>query len=284
MASMSIRRRAVRAVWSGETMRAVAVEVGVSYSAVRQWMRRVRVGGLNALRSRPRGRKTGQGRILEAAKEDRLRWSVLQEKPRDLGLDAWVWDARTVRELFKAGEIGQRPPLRTVQEYLRRWGISVLRPREVLGLAGECGVWDWLRREFGWDLAKLPRSKRAVWWMWEFHVKIVRPGAATRLNMGGRQRGAKGATERGGTVSVLAAVNHTGRLVFLRRGDGSGEGLVEFIECLGRATTPRQFLLVVGAVRLRRRSVALNWIRGFATVRGVIDLESRELLSGGLGP
>ena len=48
--------------------------------------------------------------------------------PEDLGIPSPLWSRRAVRDLIRK-ELGISMPVRTVGEYLRRWGDTAKRPR-----------------------------------------------------------------------------------------------------------------------------------------------------------
>jgi transposase len=59
-----LRKRAVAAVNSGRSQKEIADTRGVSQQSVSHWMKAYHQGGLQALASAPRGRKTGEKRAL----------------------------------------------------------------------------------------------------------------------------------------------------------------------------------------------------------------------------
>ena len=67
------------------------------------------------------------GRCLSAEQERRIRRLIIDRSPDQSRLAYALWTREAVQELI-AGQLGQRLPIRTVGEYLRRWGLTPQKP------------------------------------------------------------------------------------------------------------------------------------------------------------
>src|SRR5262249_57567297 len=67
--------------------------------------------------------------------------------PEDLGIAAPLWTRRAVRDLIRR-ECGRTMPVRTVGEYLRRWGYTIKRPRRQARDQDPAEVRAWLRQTY----------------------------------------------------------------------------------------------------------------------------------------
>lgn len=117
-----LRLRVIEALRAGVSPAEVIRAFGVGRTAVYHWRRKAALGGLRALRSRPRGRPTGPRlRGPAAAVAARL---IREHLPDELGLPFGLWSCEAVRQLL-AARFALRPSARTVAGYLRTWGFRL---------------------------------------------------------------------------------------------------------------------------------------------------------------
>ena len=74
------------------------------------------------------GRPVGSGRTLADEPARRIQDQIDHHSPEELGIPSPLWSRRAVRDLIRQ-ESGLTLPVRTVGEYLRRWGYTAKRPR-----------------------------------------------------------------------------------------------------------------------------------------------------------
>ena len=109
--------------------------MGVHLSTVMSWSRRFDIGSeqVGEMTSARRGRRFSEGRTLELTDEVGLRQWVLGGPPSALGLAYALWSRRAVQQAIKA-KFAIDMPMRTVGEYLSRWGFTPQRPaKQALG-------------------------------------------------------------------------------------------------------------------------------------------------------
>ena len=99
----------------------------MSERTVRQWVSYRRDHGLKALVRDERGRVTGQGRTLNAAQEKGIRRRILDPTPDPLKRPFALWTRKAVGQRIWRRQ-GLRLPVRTLREYLQRWGFTVQKP------------------------------------------------------------------------------------------------------------------------------------------------------------
>ena len=84
--------------------------------------------GLEALPGDRTGRPVGSGRTLNDGQAARLRTILNEKSPEEVGIASPLWTRRAVAELIRK-EYGIDMPVRTVGEYLERWGYTAKVPR-----------------------------------------------------------------------------------------------------------------------------------------------------------
>ena len=105
----------------------IARVVGVNINTVIGWSKRYSMAGESGLKSKTRGRRYLSGRTLSLAQEWQLRSIIVGENPKQLSLPFALWNRRAVMQLIKV-LFDIEMPIRTVGEYLLRWGYTPQRP------------------------------------------------------------------------------------------------------------------------------------------------------------
>jgi transposase len=124
----ALRLRALRGCEIGFTEVEVADLLGVCRETVSRWWSAYTQGGLDALPHERTGRPLGTGRTLSDQQGQQIQQQLNAHSPEDLGIPAPLWTRRAVQQLI-GQELGIAMPVRTVGEYLKRWGYTVKRPR-----------------------------------------------------------------------------------------------------------------------------------------------------------
>ncbi len=123
-----IRRQAFVLRKQGYTWTHIAEVCGVHVGTVLKWARRAQADDLDAvIKGGQRGRRHGSGRTLTLVQEEQLRLKIIGSNPAQLQLEFALWNRRAVMLAIKQ-LFGIDMPIRTVGEYLRRWGFTPQRP------------------------------------------------------------------------------------------------------------------------------------------------------------
>src|SRR6202790_5459429 len=123
----ALRLRALRGCELGFTQADVADLLGVSRETVSRWWTAYAIGGLDAIPSDRTGRPMGSGRTLSEDQARHIQQQIDDHSPGDLGIPAALWTRKAVRDLIRK-QYGIDMPVRTVGEYLKRWGYTAKKP------------------------------------------------------------------------------------------------------------------------------------------------------------
>jgi transposase len=123
----ALRLRALHGCELGHSEAEMAELLGVAPETVSRWWCAYADAGLDALPGERTGRPPGSGRTLTDAQGARLQQLIDNHSPEALGIPAPLWSRAAVRDLIRS-ECGVEMPVRTVGEYLRRWGYTAKRP------------------------------------------------------------------------------------------------------------------------------------------------------------
>src|SRR5512142_1635918 len=123
----ALRLRAVHARERGYAVVDIAAILGVRAATVSRWCSRSDHGGREALPGDRTGRPIGSGRLLDREQEQGIPQAIETKTPPELEIPSALWTRRAVRD-FIHQQSGIRLPIRTVGEYLRRWGYTPQEP------------------------------------------------------------------------------------------------------------------------------------------------------------
>lgn len=143
----ALRLRAVHARQLGYAVVEIAAILGVREETVSRWCSRYDRGGQEALPGQRTGRPLGSGRRLDDQQEQSLQQTIETKSPQELEIPSALWTRQAVRELIQR-QAGIRMPIRTVGEYLRRWGYTPQRPVRKAYKQDPQAVAEWLEMTY----------------------------------------------------------------------------------------------------------------------------------------
>ena len=121
--------------------------LGVSRETVCRWWTAYAAGGLDAIPGDRTGRPVGSGRTLSDDQARHIQRLIDDHNPEDLGIPAALWTRKAVRDLIRK-ECGIDMPVRTVGEYLQRWGYTAKVPRRHARDQDPEEVREWLEETY----------------------------------------------------------------------------------------------------------------------------------------
>jgi transposase len=139
----ALRLRAVHARELGYAVADVAAILGVREETVSRWCSRYERGGQGALPGDRTGRPVGSGRWINAEQEQVIRQAIETKTPEQLQIASALWTRPAVRDLIHQ-QLGLPLPIRTVGEYLRRWGYTPQKPLRKAYKQDPEAVAEWL--------------------------------------------------------------------------------------------------------------------------------------------
>ena len=143
----ALRLRAVHARELGYAVVDIAAILGVREETVSRWCSRYERGGEEALPGDRTGRPIGSGRLLDREQEQRIQEAIETKTPQELEIPSALWTRQAVQELIKR-QIGIRLPIRTVGEYLKRWGFTPQKPVRKAYRQDPEAVAEWLEKTY----------------------------------------------------------------------------------------------------------------------------------------
>jgi transposase len=143
----ALRWRAVHARELGFPVVDIAAILGVREETVSRWWSQYEHGGGEALPGDRTGRPVGSGRFLTAEQEQAIQQQMDSKSPQELGIAAALWTRKAVQDFIQQ-HTGRRLAIRTVGEYLGRWGYTPQRPVRKAYKQDPEKVTEWLEKTY----------------------------------------------------------------------------------------------------------------------------------------
>jgi transposase len=257
-----LRGQAHRLRQQGRTWAEIASIVGVHLSTVMSWSRRFDLGSAEAgeMASAQRGRRFGEGRRLELTDEVGLRQWMLGRPPSALGLPYALWSRQAVQQAVKV-KFGIELPIRTVGEYLRRWGFTPQRPAKRALEQRPAQLEQWLEVDYPALVKRAKAEQGQLHWADETAVRQdtawVRgyaPAGCTPVLEHAVKRPRPG-------ISLISAVSNQGQLRFaLYDAAVNAERFIDFMTALVHDTAPAKVFLIVDRLPAHRAAKVHDWL------------------------
>lgn len=105
----------------------------------------------------------GDGRRLSAADERRIRQKIVDKSPDQVKLAYALWTRKAVQELIRA-ETGVEMPIRTVGDYLKRWGMTPQKPQKRAYEQRAPAVKAWLEEQYPALQSQAKQEDAEIYW------------------------------------------------------------------------------------------------------------------------
>lgn len=158
-----LRRQAIRLRQQGKTFMSIAEYLGVHRNTVQGWWKQYQHQGEAALHQQPRGRQLGEGRTLSEDEEITVQRLMREHFPSELEIDSALWTRQAVQVLITQ-QCGIQMPIRTVGEYLKRWGFTPQKPLKRAYEQDPQAVKFWLETEYPQIEQRALQEKAEIAW------------------------------------------------------------------------------------------------------------------------
>src|SRR3954449_12897747 len=238
----ALRLRAVHARELGYAVVDIAAILGVRQETVSRWCSRYDRGGREALRGARTGRPIGSGRLLTGEQEQRLQEAIETQWPEKLKIPSALWTRQAVQELIKQ-QVGIRLPIRTVGEYLRRWGFTPQKPVRKAYKQDPEAVAEWLEKKYPEIERRAAREGGEIHWGDETGVRstcqhsrgYAHPGETPELSVPASRF----------SVNMIATITNQGKVRWMiYAGKMNAALFIVFLARLIAGATKKVFLIV----------------------------------------
>ena len=254
-AQEALRVRAVKAVLDGKTHEKVARLFSVSRTTVTKWVNLYRMGGMEALKVKARGRPKG-GKLLgwQAATIVNI---IRDRCPDQLKLPWALWTREAVALLIKQ-KYGISLSVWTVGRYLRRWGLSPKKPIRRAYERDPIAVERWLHSEYPAIRLGARKENAQIHWCDEMGVRSDHQ-VGTSWSKKGEKPIVMGTGKRFRCNMISSVTNH-GTLRFkLFDGSFTVSVFLDFLKRLVRSSN-RKVYLIVDRHPVHRAKKVRDWL------------------------
>jgi len=258
-AQYECRRQVIRGLERGDSMRKISRDLGLSYTSVRMTVKRYKQDGKRGIEMGRRGRPQGSCRTLSPEQEKQIQGQIQDKRPEQLKLDFALWTCAAVRLLIER-ECQILLPVRSVNEYLRRWGFTPQKPIRRAYEQSPAAVRKWLDETYPAIKQRAKEEGAEIHWGDET--------AVMNTDVRGRGYAPKGTTPVayviGGTrqkLSMISTVNNQGKINWMIiDGNFNHERLIEFLQALVKQVG-RKVFLILDNLRVHHCAPVTKWLK-----------------------
>ncbi|MDP3871917.1 MAG: IS630 family transposase [Methyloversatilis sp.] len=254
-----MRRQAMRMrAELGLTWKEIARVVGVNVGTVLNWSRRYATEGAGGLVSKTRGRRFLSGRTLTLAQEWQLRSIIVGQNPNQMSLPFALWNRRAVMELVKVlFDIDM--PIRTVGEYLLRWGYTPQRPMKRALEQNPLKVEQWINEAYPQIMARAKAEEATIYWGDE--TAVAEDGHWLRGYAPMGQTPVLAAPSKRHGLTMISAISNQGLVRFeFIEGAMNTDLMIEFMEGLITDSAGKVFL-ILDNLRVHHAKLVTEWLQ-----------------------
>jgi transposase len=252
-----LRLRALHGIELGYSEVELADLLGVCHETISRWWSAYKDEGAAALPGNRTGRPLGVGRLLSDEQAKLIRQRIDFDSPQDVGLSHALWSRRAVGELIQQ-EFGIELAVRTVGQYLRRWGYTPKKPSRHAKKQDTDEVVQWLEETYPTIEVKAFREGAEILWTDEVGVS-----ADHHPGMGYARQGERATMEVPQPhirVNQISAISNEGSVQFM-----TYKGMLTaavFLEFLGRliAGTRRKIVLIADSLPSHKTPAVQAWV------------------------
>ena len=253
----ALRLRAVRARELGYAVVDIAAILGVRSETVSRWCVKYEQGGQEALPGDRTGRPLGSGRQLGEEQEQRIQELIESKTPQELAIASALWTRQAVQELIQQ-QTGKRLPIRTVGEYLGRWGYTPQKPVRKAYKQDPQAVEEWLDKTYPAIEKRAAEEDAEIHWGDEMGVRstcqhsrgYARPQQTPELTVPGSRF----------SVNMISTVTNQGKVRWMIYEGRMNAAL--FIVFLGRliAGASKKVFLIVDHLSVHEANAVEEWL------------------------
>ncbi len=162
-AQQQIRNQSIRLRKSGKTYREISEITGVHLNAIAIWCKAYQRKGAKAIQIKKRGRRVGDCRTLTLEQEREIQKTIYDKFPDQLKFPFALWTRKVVQQLIKQLCCFDMP-VRTVGEYLRRWGFTTQKPVRRAYKQNPKAINKWLNTEYPEMAKRAIRERAEIHW------------------------------------------------------------------------------------------------------------------------
>jgi len=252
-----LRNQAIRLRRSGRTYQEIAEIVGVHLGTVCKWCTIYKREGAKGVRIKKRGRKLGSHRTMTDEQEKHIQKLIQDKVPNQLKLSFALWTRIAVQQVIKR-IYSLDMPIRTVGEYLNRWGFTPQKPLRRAYEQNPKAVQKWLEQEYPKISKRAKKENAEIHW-----------GDETGLNSDsyhGRRYAPRGKTPairlcaKREHINLISSVTSQGKVRFMiYKNTMNSQTMIKFLKRLVK-DAGRKVFLVLDNLGVHHSRMVREWL------------------------
>jgi len=252
-----IRYQVIRLKKQNRTHEEISKITGIHRSTSSQWWSLYKSGGKKSLKVKKRGRPPGSCRTLSLEQETELQKAIRDKCPDQLKLPFALWTRIAVQQLIKR-LWGIDMPIRTVGEYLKRWGFTPQKPLRKAYKQNPKAVKAWLDEQYPAIAKRAKKEQAEIHWGDEtglcndsYHGRSYAPrGQTPAIRLHPR-------CER---VNLVSSVTNQGKVRFMvYKNKMNSDTLVKFMQRLIKDSEHKIFL-ILDNLKVHHSYIVRDWL------------------------
>jgi transposase len=252
-----LRKQIVRLRKRGLDNKSVAEMVGISATHCSTIWQKYIKGGIEAIKPGVRGRRQGDKRRLTPEQEEAVQIMLIDRAPTQFKLPFALWTREAVHlAIKKAFRITL--PMRTITDYLKRWGFTPQKPVKRAYEQDPKKVHAWLDEAYPEIAAKAKKEKAEIHWGDEtgiqntaYNAKGFAPrGEPPVINLSAKKC----------RINMMSTITNTGKVRFmLYRENMTSAVLIRFMSRLIH-DVKQKVILILDNLRVHHSKIVRAWL------------------------
>jgi transposase len=256
-AQYQIRRQVVKLRKRGMKYKDIGEVVGITLTSACRIFKRYERNGAGAIVKGQRGRRPGEQLTLQEEQATAIQKIITDKTPDQLKMPFALWTRQAVQQLLKQ-QYKILMPIRTVGEYLKRWGFTPQKPAKRAYEQNPKAVNTWLEEKYP-SIARQAKTEGAeIHWCDETGVR--------NDESSGRGYAPKGKTPivrlnaNRKSISMISSITNQGKLRFMVYKEAMNADL--FIKFMGRLIKDarRKVFLIADNLRTHHSKPVKAWL------------------------
>ena len=252
-----LRKQVVRLRKKGIPNNEVAHIVGISAAHASTIYQKYLTGGIDAIKPGKRGRRHGAQRVLDQEQEREIQNMLIDKVPHQLKLPFALWTRDAVHLAIKK-QYGLDLPLRTITDYLKRWGFTPQKPVKRAYEQSPEKLQQWLDGDYPGIAARAKQEGAEIHWGDE--TGITNEAYNTRGFSPKGQAPVIDLNAKKSSINMISSITNQGKVRFmLYRETMTSKVLLKFLSRLIK-DVERKVFLILDNHRVHHSKVVSRWL------------------------
>ena len=253
----TIKEQTIRLHAKGKKEAEIADSLNISDQAVSRIVRAYKKEGMHSVKEKTRGRKHGEKRTLTPQQEKEIQRIIIDKCPDQVKIAACLWTRAAIQQLIK-NKYGINIPLRSISNYLDRWGMTCQRPTRKAYSQDDVKLKTFMNETYPAIAAKAKKENAEIYWgdetginNQEYHVGGFAPKGQTPTVP---------SFSKIEKINMISAINNMGTCRFMCYEDNmTQQRFIEFMTRLIKDSA-RKVLFIVDNLRVHHGKLVQAWL------------------------